>query len=478
MTRVFAKLCAMFAVTSLPFPANAVTQRIGSDNTAAWAVYETHLDSSGNPVTTNLGQPQYVCLNAPNTPANCPTGGVTSYGYNLPGWTADLSSQVPNAKWIWASVKSDGTPINGTTKGAANAQYSFKTFVYLCGSHPQDATIWVAADDKVEVYLNGATVPVFSWTGSSSVGKFTIPAASLKASPTPNIIELKVTNLADPPDCSSDQYQCNPAGVLFGGEFSDELSANPTCSNPPGQVGDRNDIGACSAPQVGDEYQRCICLAGQAGWFPEPDSCTTPTPPPTSKMCPDASGNPTVPVKTQKSAVCPAPTTMGTATQTCQTDGTWSSIDVSKCTLPTVSTLPTVGPDGICRSAQGVLTASCPIGQTCGTCSGPMPQKPWQCFFGIDCPVRLQSAEGYCDCSKYQGEPLGAPCTTSYACASGYCDTGPNTRQTNLCMPRGNTGQKGDPCTADNQCSNSIPLKCMDGLQQNANGSWQPGHCI
>src|SRR5262249_27662136 len=96
----------------------------------------------------------------------------------------------------------------------------------------------------------------------------TIPAASLKTAPNPNVIELKVKNGPNPSDCGSDQYQCNPAGVVFGGKFSDELSANPTCSNPPGNVSDppRN-LGPCDAPQTGSKFSSCICLAGNAGWY-------------------------------------------------------------------------------------------------------------------------------------------------------------------------------------------------------------------
>src|SRR5205807_1987102 len=112
---------------------------IVSNNTVMWSVFETHMDSMGSPVTTDLGQPQYVCLNAPSNPPSCPAG-ATSYGYALPGWTANLSSLPPNAKWIWARTKPDGTPITGTTTGAANAEFSFKATFVLCGSHPQDGT--------------------------------------------------------------------------------------------------------------------------------------------------------------------------------------------------------------------------------------------------------------------------------------------------------------------------------------------------
>lgn len=67
---------------------------------------------------------------------------------------------------------------------------------------------------------------------------------------------------------------------------------------------------------------------------------------------------------------------------------------------------------------------------------------------------------------------LGASCSTNAQCRSTYCDAGFNTANTNKCMPRGGTGQGGDPCTHNSQCASS---RC-DGLTQ-VGGAWQPGRC-
>ena len=100
---------------------------------------------------------------------------------------------------------------------------------------------------------------------------------------------------------------------------------------------------------------------------------------------------------------------------------------------------------------------------------------PHALFLVLIALIKLRRQILYCDCSKYAGPPLGTPCNSNYGCASGYCDAGPNTRQTNRCMPRGNTGKRGDLCTANNQCSNVIPLQCI-GLHLDGN-NWVPGQC-
>lgn len=172
----------------------------------------------------------------------------------------------------------------------------------------------------------------------------------------------------------------------------------------------------------------------------------------------------------RETLACPAPTTIGSSSHTCQANGMWTfPLDVSGCRLPPA------GADGKCATAFAEI-ATCPSGQTCGKCFGPTVQRPASCaLFGIDCPNQTAPSDLYCDCSKYAGPPLGTPCNSNYGCASGYCDAGPNTRQTNRCMPRGNTGKRGDLCTANNQCSNVIPLQCI-GLHLDGN-NWVPGQC-
>lgn len=51
--------------------------------------------------------------------------------------------------------------------------------------------------------------------------------------------------------------------------------------------------------------------------------------------------------------------------------------------------------------------------------------------------------------------PLGATCNRNEQCASTYCDAGPNTGNSNKCMPLGGTGRRDDPCTHNTQCASS-----------------------
>ncbi len=443
--RACAKLFALaaLAAAALPFGVQAGPVSVGSDNSAIWTVSETHLDSQGNPVTTSLGQPQHVCLNAPTNPPNCPTGAM-SYGYTLPGWTANLSSLPPNAKWIWASKKSDGTPITGATTGAANAEYSFKTIFFLCGDRPKDGTIWVAADNLVDVFVNGVSViPPSTTVSHSAVTTVTVSSSILRASPNFNDIELKVKNGANPSDCGNDQYRCNPAGVVFGGNFADELSADPTCANPFGKVGDTRNLGVCTAPKLGSKGTTCICILNTARWqdwetcntpppaltcqddppskstYPEgthqepvacstgqtgsrsrdchngmwvysPGTCVAPPAPPIT--CPGISG-PVAAGATEFLPCTPPKIGSPTPSRVCQSNGTFG---------PTsgICVLPTVGTGDICGNTTpiGDYTATCPSGTTCGPRTSTSGHKSFGCaVFGFQCPATIKSTDWYCD---------------------------------------------------------------------------------
>jgi len=201
---------------TLPVDAQAVTVNIVSDTTTwKWTVSDTN----GNP----LGSPQNVCLNA-TAPSNCPIA-ATLYGYPsvLGGWTADLST-IPGATWIWAPN------ITGATSPAASAEFSFETQFWLCDT-PQGGTISVAADDFAEVFLNGTSI--LNSTSHSTLSTITISSTSTLVRQGQNFIKVKVKNGPNPSDCGSGQYQCNPAGVVFGASFQDALSALPTCPAPP-----------------------------------------------------------------------------------------------------------------------------------------------------------------------------------------------------------------------------------------------------
>lgn len=68
---------------------------------------------------------------------------------------------------------------------------------------------------------------------------------------------------------------------------------------------------------------------------------------------------------------------------------------------------------------------------------------------------------------------LGEWCSNNGNCASTYCDAGANTAKTNLCMPRGGTGQINEPCSHNTQCGTGY---CAN-LFRRPDSSWIPGQC-
>jgi len=141
--------------------------------------------------------------------------------------------------------------------------------------------MWVAADDSAEVRLNGTLVMSTPPTSASlsTVTTANVPGtsgASINVAPIPNTIEIKVRNGQNPstnPPCP-DQYQCNPAGVVFGASFSDALAQLPECPPPvpphpnPNRPGGEylagdEEIVACPPGQVDqpgrERYRPCRC---------------------------------------------------------------------------------------------------------------------------------------------------------------------------------------------------------------------------
>ena len=479
MKRTSIVVKALLLVASLlPFvllvDAQAVTINIVSDTT--WTVSDTN----GN----YLGNAQNVCLDA-TAPSNCPPG-ATWYGYTLPRWTADLSS-IPGATWIWAPN------ITGATSPAANAEFTFQKEFYLCGA-PRKGTIWVTADDSAEVLLNG--VSVLNSTSNSAlisvnIPSVNIPLTSLLQAPTPNVIKVKVKNGPNPSDCGSNQYRCNPAGVVLGASFEDALSALPTCTdNGKAFTVPELETFSCPPGQTGHAFRPCLCIGSSGFWGPTYSTCASPPSPPAT--CTD--NGKTFSVGDTEPVSCPSGQT-GSASRTCQPNGTWGTPNFSACASPPTTCtdngktfsiggtepvscppghqLPPVGADGICGSIQKGETGTCPSGKTCGPCQQPLGPKPIECIFGINCPVRLQTTDWFCDCSDLWHLGLGKICTDNYACASGYCDRGDGTSETSLCMPRRGAGLTGDSCSNDNQCKNRA---CV-GLYADRDGNWQPGRC-
>jgi hypothetical protein len=364
MTKALLSVAALFTFGS-PVIIQAKTITIASDK------YWTVADSNG----VELGNAQNVCRFS-GAPEGCPQG-ATLFGSSQ--WTA-----IPGANWIW-------TPnTTGTSSAAANAEFTFKTPFYLCGS-PQTANISVAAYNSTDVFVNGSLI--LSTSNFSTASTATVPAAKLAQGL--NMIEAKVKNAASGAGCS-DQYQCNPAGVVVKLTVTDNLDPWPTCKdgNQTYQVGEFQDL-SCPAGQVGSNSRACICIGNFATWWSASNSCQTPPPPPVT--CSGAN-NTSFGVNATESVSCPTGK-VGTAFHTCQSDGQWSSTDFSGCTLPAV------GAGAICGNSSQGYTATCPSGTACGSrrISKPTPAPLW-CFLVLwippvchDVGEYIQTSDWFCD---------------------------------------------------------------------------------
>lgn len=365
MKRTITMMKSLFLVTSLftfvlPVTVQAKTITIASDK------YWTVTDSNG----VELGNAQNVCRFT-GAPEGCPQG-ATLFGSSQ--WVA-----IPGANWIWRPNTT------GTSSATVNEELTFKTPFFLCGS-PQTATMSVAADNMTDIFINGSLV--LNTPNFSTASTIAIPAGNLAQGL--NMIEAKVKNAANPPGCS-DQYQCNPAGVIVKLTVTDNLASWPTCKdgNKEYQVGEFQDL-QCPAGQEGSNSRVCICVGNLGTWWSAGNSCHTPPPPPVT--CSGANGtlfgvNATEPVS------CPTGQ-VGNPFHTCQSNGQWSSPDYSSCKLPAV------GVGEICggRDKTPPVTATCPSGTECKSRKLPTGPRPWYCvIFGIDCPVGLQTADWYCD---------------------------------------------------------------------------------
>lgn len=352
-------LVALLFTFVLPTTVLARTITVASDK--HWKV----TDSTG----LELGNAQNICRFT-GAPEGCPQG-ATLFG--SPNWVS-----IPSANWIWK-------PGTTGTSATANEQLTFKRPFYLCGS-PQSASISVAADNSTEVFVNGTLI--LSTQSFSTVTTEAIPANRLAQGI--NMIEAKVTNAENPPGCS-DQYQCNPAGVAVKLTVTDNMDPWPTCmdGNKTFQVGEFQDL-PCPPGQEGSNSRVCVCIGNFATWWDASNTCHTPPQPPVT--CTGAN-NTTFGVNATESVSCPAGQ-IGNAIHTCQSNGQWSASDFSGCSLPTV------GAGEICggRDKNPPVTANCPSGMECKSRLSPPGPRPWYCvLFGIDCPVRLQSTDWYCD---------------------------------------------------------------------------------
>jgi hypothetical protein len=358
-TRTLVSALLMTALIAFALPATVQARVLIITSNKYWTV----ADATG----TDLGNAQEVCRFA-GAPEGCPQG-ATLLGASA--WVV-----IPGANWLW-------TPkTTATSSATANQEFTFKTPFYLCGA-PQSATLSVAADNGATVFLNGESTPTLTVPGFSPASTATIPVSKLSRGL--NLIEVRAKNAANPATCA-DQYQCNPAGVVVKLTVTDDLDPWPTCKDGTTtfQVGEFQ-TRTCPAGQVGTDSRVCVCFGNNATWLPASNSCQTP--PVTCTGTNGASFN----VGATEPLSCAAPR-VGAASRTCLSTGQWSAADFSGCALPVASA------GAMCRDRNKVEIATCPVGTECKSRLLPSPPRPWYCaLFGIDCPVRLQTAEWFCD---------------------------------------------------------------------------------
>lgn len=303
-----------------------------------------------------------------------------------------------------------------------------------CSGPRGDGTIYVAADDSAQVSING--ISVFATTSNQLASK-SFPRKSLygvltSGFPiTKNTITIKAKNAyldwCDPIKTTGakNNYQCNPAGMVFGASFPDDA---PSCTGskgetiPSGQT-ERN----CPPGQIGSTG---ICVCGSL--LPMNDCATPPvacadyvysgwsacgkdsrqTRIITGRLPAGCVGDPAFqPVLTQSCYYVPPACTSFTysAWGECQSSGKQTRtvlasapadciggtpVTTQNCTYR----LPLVGKGDRCGSVQEGLVASCPAGTSCGgrkTCFQDCPSWDWS---GLFCSQTcLVSTDWYCD---------------------------------------------------------------------------------
>jgi len=176
---------------------------------------------------------QNVCLNA-LAPTNCPAG-ATLYGYGGAGagWGTNLST-IPGATWIWA------IGITGATSPAYPAEYNFSKTFNLPGA-PISGSIGISADDFAQVFVNGTSVgtigsisdPALAGPSSSTLTTFDISSFLVLGD---NVIRVRALNGNF--GCGAGAYNCNPAGVVFGGSLVSQavVGGHGSLTTYPGQL--------------------------------------------------------------------------------------------------------------------------------------------------------------------------------------------------------------------------------------------------
>jgi hypothetical protein len=164
----------------------------------------------------SLGNAKTVCV-APGVPPSCPPGSV-DYRDGGGGWTATVTA--PGAVWIWRG--------DVVATGLSDLQFAVFEKTFTLGAHPS-GTIQIAADDFVEVRVNGAVV--------GSAGSLTDAGAAFQGQSTATTLDLgpyleigtnTVTVVAQNgpqsyAGCATPcTFQENTAGVLFGGTLTSQ----------------------------------------------------------------------------------------------------------------------------------------------------------------------------------------------------------------------------------------------------------------
>lgn len=173
--------------------------------------------STTNAVGQAVGPAMFVCLNTA-VPSNCPPG-ATSWDWPLFAYYAAFA-EIPAAHWIWGPGNSAASPSN-------LASYTF-TRTFMLNGPPLAGTVYMTADDRVEVRVNGVLAGI---AGSIQVPN-TWPLATVDIMPLlvpgQNTIAFTSQNGPTTFGLGQDSYSNNPAGVVFGGRIVAGVG------NPPG----------------------------------------------------------------------------------------------------------------------------------------------------------------------------------------------------------------------------------------------------
>ncbi len=191
------------------WPAPSQAQQVidfWSDNT--WST----TDAAGQAV----GPAMFVCLNAA-VPDNCPAG-ATFWDWPILTYYADYP-QIPEAHWIWGPGNTAASPSN-------LAAYTF-TRAFTLNGIPLAGTVYMTADDRVEVRVNG----VLAGTAGSIQVANTWPLATIDILPLlvpgQNTIAFTAQNGPTSFGRGLDNYSNNPAGVVFGGRITVDVAGVP-----------------------------------------------------------------------------------------------------------------------------------------------------------------------------------------------------------------------------------------------------------